>query len=419
MTQRRALKIFTGISQLVSMGGAAKRQGRRIRESDLGLMSDAALVSLDGKIKWVGPKAELSPRLIQECGGSLPTEETDLGGLCVMPGLVECHTHLVFAGDRSQEFEWRIQGQTYQEIAAKGGGIRHTVDSTRKASEEELLSLAQIRADRFVRQGVTTLEIKSGYGLDLLTELRLLRVAKAVIGPHVVTTYLGPHSRAPETPDFDQYIEVICREMLPRLPGLADRVDIYIENGFFTPAQAERYLGASKDLGLQVTAHVEQLSDSGGAEACLQFQPQSLDHLVYASDDLIRKLGQSETTAVLLPVSDLYLRMQYPRARAMIDQGVRVALSTDFNPGTSPTQDLSLVGVLARLQMQMTLPEVISALTIGSAHALNLQNECGSLEPGKWSDFVVLDGSWRELFYSVGHHPVKQVYRGGTLLAEN
>jgi imidazolonepropionase len=206
---------------------------------------------------------------------------------------VECHTHLVFAGDRSQEFELRIQGKSYQEIAAAGGGIRHTVDETRRATREQLQFLAEKRAARFARQGVTTLEVKSGYGLDLLTELKSLEVARALTGPRIRTTYLGAHSKSPEIPDFDGYMDFICSEVLPQLPGRADRVDIYVEKGFFSASQLERYFRKAQELGLKLTAHVEQLSDSGGAEAALKFSPQSLDHLVFASDSLIAALAKS------------------------------------------------------------------------------------------------------------------------------
>lgn len=403
--------VFTDIADCLTLAGAAAKGARRVTEEDLSIVSDAALVTRHGRIAWVGRRADLPAEF-----SGLPRKS--LGGATVLPGLVECHTHLVFAGSRAHEFEWRMQGQTYQEISAKGGGILSTVGATRAATEAELARTAQMRADRFVRQGVTTLEAKSGYGLDLENELKCLRVARSLRGPRVVATYLGAHSRSPDHPDLQAYLTHVLDVVLPEVARsrLADRVDIYVEKGFFDRDQARAYLGKARALGLSVTAHVEQLSDSGGADVALEFQPQSVDHVVYLGEESLRKVATSETTAVLLPASDFYLKMRYPPARALLDQGGRVALSTDFNPGTSPTQDLSLVGVLARIEMKMSLAEVIAAFTLGGAHALGLHNEVGSLEAGKQCDFLTLDGHWRELFYSVGHHPVRETFRLGEAL---
>lgn len=403
--------VFTDIADCLTLAGAAAKGGRRVTEEDLSIVTDAALVARHGRIEWVGPRADLP----SDYAG---WPRKSLGGATVLPGFVECHTHLVFAGSRAHEFEWRMQGQTYQEIAAKGGGILSTVKATREASEVDLAQTARKRADRFVRQGVTTLEVKSGYGLDLENELKCLRVARALRGPRVVTTYLGAHSRSPDHPDLAAYLKYVLEVVLPEVARakLADRVDIYVEKGFFDREQARAYLGQARAHGLAVTAHVEQLSDSGGTDVALEFDPQSVDHVVYLGEESVRKVSASETTAVLLPASDFYLKMRYPPARALLDQGGRVALSTDFNPGTSPTQDLSLVGVLARIEMKMSLAEVITAFTLGGAYALGLHKEVGSLEPGKRCDFLTLDGHWRELFYSVGHHPVKETFRSGEAL---
>ncbi len=405
---RAKLKVFTNIGELLTLEGARSKQARHPQQSDLGVIKSAALVCRDGKVEWVGHECDLKTK-------ASDAEFISLEGRTVIPAFVEPHTHLIFAGDRSHEFEWRIQGQTYQQIAAKGGGIRHTVNETRKASVAELTRLAEERAEVFVRQGVTTLEVKSGYGLDVETELRCLQVARALKGPRVVTTYLGAHSRSPEFPDLDSYLHMLCNEMLPRVARekLADRVDIYVEEGFFSVEQGRTYFRRAQELGLGITAHVDQLSDTDSTAMTLEFAPQSVDHVVFASDASIRKLAASGATAVLLPSSDFYLRMQYPKARAMIEAGVRVALSTDFNPGTSPTQDLSLVGVLARLEMRMTLPEVLVAYTLGAAFALAREAHVGSLSVDKYCDFSVLSGSWSELFYSVGRHPIQAVYKSG------
>jgi imidazolonepropionase len=403
-----ALKVFENIGELLSLEGAARKDGRRIVEADLSIVEDAALVAENGRLVWVGEKSKLPAEIRAQ-----KPEVVSLEGKTVLPAFVEPHTHLIFAGDRSEEFEWRMQGQSYQEISAKGGGILSTVKRTRAASEAQMLEIAQPRADRFLAQGVTLLEAKSGYGLDLDTELRLLRAARKIQGPQVVTTYLGPHSRSPDFPDLGAYVQFIIDKVLPEIARekLADRADIYIEKGFYDLELGRRYFEAVARLGLPLTAHVEQLSEFGGTDLALQFKPQSVDHLVYVNENTVRQLAQSATTAVLLPASDFYLKMRYPPARALIDGGARVALSTDFNPGTSPTQDLSFVGVLARIEMKMTLAEVIAAWTYGGASALGYAHELGSLERGKRADFSVFDGSWRELFYSVGHHPLSKVFR--------
>lgn len=411
MQTSSSLQIFEDIGELLTLQGAVKKDARRAVEDDLSIIPDAVMVCQNGRVAWVGSSGDFR-------AADWPGERVSLKGATVLPAFVEGHTHAIFAGDRAEEFEWRMQGKTYQEIAARGGGILSTVRATRQATFEQLKDLAQARVDCFVRQGVATLEIKSGYGLDLDTEKKILRVARSLRGPEIVTTYLGAHSRSPDFPALEDYLKYMTERVLPEIARekLADRVDIYIEKGFFDLKMSPVYLQKAQDLKLAITAHVEQLSEFGGAELALNFSPQSLDHLVYLSSATIDRLAKSSTTAVLLPASDLYLKMKYPPARTLIDQGARVAISTDFNPGTSPTQDLSLVGVLARLEMGMSLPEVLVAYTLGAAHALGKAHEIGSLIQGKYCDFAVLEGSWKELFYSIGHHPIRQVYRHGQIL---
>ncbi len=407
----KSFKVFEDISELLSLRAAAAKGGRRVTEDDLSIVKKAAIVAVDGQIVWTGPRAELHSDTLKSFGTD--PEFISLKNKTVLPAFVEPHTHLVFAGNRAHEFEWRMQGQTYQQIAAQGGGILSTVKATREADEVTLRKLAQKRADKYVAQGVTLLEVKSGYGQDLETEIKSLKAARALTGPDIVTTYLGPHSRSPDHADLESYMQKICGEILPRLVNekLADRADIYIEKGFYSTGLARTYFETSKALNLPITAHVEQLSDFGGTALALEFNPQSVDHVVYIGPEVIATLAKMETTAVLLPASDFYLKMRYPPARELIDAGARVALSSDFNPGTSPTQDLSFVGVLARIEMKMTLPEVIAAFTFGGAAALGKHKQLGSLEPGKRCDFLTLEDGWRDLFYSVGHHPVDSVWK--------
>lgn len=410
--------MFTGISELVSLQGAQAKEGRHVGEEDLSVVTKAALLVVGGKVAWVGPQKSLKSKMIRELTGKSSVTEVHLKGASVIPGLTECHTHLVFAGDRAQEFEWRNQGVTYQEISARGGGIRSTMKATREATPKVLKSLAQERVNRFVRQGVTTLEIKSGYGLNSAAEEKCLKVAGALNGPHVVRTFLGPHALPPEFVKPSDYVEHLVKVVLPTVKKkkLAERVDVFVEQGFFSLAEAQSWFEAAKGLGFELVAHVDQLTAGGGAAWAAALGARSVDHCIHMRAAEIEHLAKSQTTAVLLPTADFYLKMNYPPARSLIDSGARVALATDFNPGTSPTQDLSFVGVLARLEMKMTQAEVLSAYTVGAAHALGRAAEEGSLEIGKAANFAVVDGVWRDLFYRVGHHPISSTWRSGQRL---
>lgn len=404
--------LFTNIQELLTLKGAVKKGARRVLEKDLGIIKNAAMVCHKGRVLWVGPQKKLSKNIWKEFG---KPKEISLKSGTVMPAFVECHTHLVFAGNRADEFEMRTQGASYQEIAKKGGGILSTVRATRKAKEQDLIDLAQERADRFIRQGVTTLEIKSGYGLDLKTETKILRTARQLQNVRTVATYLGLHAVPPEFADSESYLVHVIDNVLPILAQkkLIDRVDAFVDEGYFSTDQARRYFQAARAYGFKVSAHVEQLTRQGGTEVAIEMGALSADHVVQVSKKDIQKLAESETTGVLLPAADFYLQMNYPPARDLIEAGARVALATDYNPGSSPTQDLSLVGMLARLEMKMSLPEVIVAYTLGAAHALDHGRDLGALLPGRICDFVVIDGSWRDLFYQVGFHPVGATWKQG------
>lgn len=409
---KKNLVLFEGIGELLTMSGVAQKRGRSVAELDLGIIPKGALLVEGERVVWAGARSKL-PRAWKE----RIAKAWDLGGRTVLPGFVECHTHLVFDGDRSAEFELRNQGVSYQEISARGGGILSTMRATRAATASRLLTMAQARADAFVRQGVTTLEAKSGYALDREGELKTLKVHARIRGPRVISTFLGAHALPPEFSATDAYLREL-EALLPeiRRKGLARRVDIFVEKGFFEAESARIYLKKARELGFDLAVHADQLTLSGGTDLAVELGARSADHVIRVGSAEIRRLAASETTAVLLPAADLYMKCDYPPARAMIEAGARVALATDFNPGSSPTQDLSLVGLLARLQMRMTLPEVLAALTFNAAAALGLDGICGSLEAGKSADFVALDGDWRGLFYSVGHHPVHSVYVQGRRL---
>ncbi len=355
--------------------------------------------------------------------GASPTDfyadkEINLQGALVLPGFVECHTHLVFAGQRGFEMEMKFQGKSYQAIAQAGGGILSTVKATREASLEELKKTARKRIHHFIAQGVTTLEIKSGYGLDLDTEIKMLEAIPTDCKVDIVRTFLGAHAKPPEAESAEEYLQELANRYLPEIKArkLASRVDIFVEKGFFEKEASRQYLETAKMLGFDITLHADQLSLSGGSELAAKLGAHSADHCIAIGDREIQQMARSNTVAVLLPAADLYLKCPYPPARKMMDQGITVALATDFNPGTSPTQDLGLVGVLARREMGMTLDEVVEAYTKGAARALGLQDQVGSLEPGKKADFTVWDCGEDELFLNIGGMRPAMVYKEGKAL---
>ncbi len=414
--------IYRGIQDLLTLSGAKERQARRPKEEDLGIISKAALlVSSKGEIRWVGPESRLTSSLLKsqfKVKQLRSLKEINLDAATVLPGLIECHTHLGFGGNRALEFEMRLQGATYQEIYERGGGIQSTVRATRKASQKELEENVLTRAKQFLRQGVTLLEAKSGYGLDLKTEIRLLQAYQKVLAPQIVSTYLGLHAKPPEHDHLETYVDEVVHKILPQIAKkkLAQRVDVFVEKGYFTPEQAQKYFEAADRLGFEKVIHADQLSLSGGAKVAVQTRCLSADHLIQVQEKEIQELSSSEVTCVLLPAADLYMKCAYPPARRLIDAGARVALATDFNPGSSPTQNVNLVGVLARLEMNMTLPEVIVGYTAAAAWALGREKTHGALQSGMRADFACSQKNWRELFYQVGDLDFNQVILSGRKL---
>lgn len=410
-----AATLFRNVSEILTLSGASAKRGRAINESDLGLHKNFSFLVEGDEITWIGPDKNIPKEVKKK-----KPKEKSLKGFTVVPGFVECHTHTVFAGSRAEEFELRNQGISYQEISARGGGILSTVKATREASTQNLQKLTQHRVNHFLNQGVTTLEIKSGYGLSLKDEMKMLEVAKKMKGPQIITTFLGAHAKSPDFETYEEYLHHLT-EALPiiKKKKLSNRVDIFIEKGFFEKDISQKYLQAAKDLGFDLTIHADQLSLSGGADVATQLKALSADHLIKIEDDQIRKLANSEVTCVLLPAADLYMKCPYPPARKLIEAGARVALATDFNPGTSPTQDLGLVGLLARTEMKMSLPEVIAAYTVGASFALGLQDKIGSLEAGKCADFLCMPDSWQNLFYVAGNLRASLVFKNGKVVANN
>lgn len=357
---------------------------------EIGAIRNAALVWEDEAIRWVGPEPEL-PDIYRE------EEALDAGGRLVVPGLVDGHTHLAFAGWRADEFVRRLRGASYREIAEAGGGIAATVRATRDAAEEELLGRCRGFLREMARLGVTTVECKSGYGLEPETELRQLRVYRRLAreGPlRIVPTFLGAHVVPPERrEDREGYLDLLVRRLLPEVAeaGLARFCDVFVEEGAFTPDEARRLLTAARGLGLGLKLHVDQLADGGGAALAAELGAVSADHLECVSPEGIAALAGAGTVAVTLPFCALYLDQAPAPARRLIEAGVPVAVATDFNPGTAPSYHLPLALTLACLRQRMTPAETLRAATAHAARAVGMADEIGSLETGKKADFAVID----------------------------
>jgi len=418
--------VVRNIGQLLTMRPALA-SAADAAEAELGLIRDAALVAVDGRVTWVGREADLPTQYGVSGSGSASgaaggaVVALDAGGRVVLPGLVECHTHLVFAGDRAREFELRSQGATYEEIWKAGGGILSTVRATREAGEAELEALALERLARFLEFGVTTVEAKSGYGLDLASELKLLRVADAVGAKQPVTvvpTFLGAHVVGPElASDRAGYVDLVCNGMIPEVAcqRLARFCDVFCENGAFSVEESRRILEAGRLHGLLPKIHAEQLSGFGGARLAAELGCVSADHLDFAGPADAEALARSGTTAVLLPGATLFTgKKRFADARLFAAAGCRVALSTDFNPGSSHTQNLWLMGTVACAYMGMRPSAALAAMTTGAAAALRMQDDVGHLGPGARADLLVLDDSrWEQVLYLFGRNPVKTVVKDG------
>ncbi len=402
--------IFRDFKRLYTFQAAVEKSARHVHVDDLSFIDDGAMVVDKGEVQWVGRSEDIPSAYKKNA------KVKKMKGLVGYPAFVECHTHAVFAGSRADEFEYRLQGASYQEIAKRGGGIVSTVGAVRDTSVKDLTKQSQMHVNQFLKQAVGTLEIKSGYGLNFETEAKILKIAKTLKGPRIVGTYLGPHAVPKDFTSPQAYLEEVMHDLDKiKKQKLASRADIFIEKGFFELPWAEEYIKKAKALGFSITIHGEQLSHSGGIEVAIKHGAKSVDHVVHANKEDINKLAHSEVTAVLLPSADYYLKINYPPARQMLDRGVRVALATDFNPGSSPSQDLAFVGLLARMEMQMTLAEVFIAYTLGAAYALGLESEVGSLSIGKRADFFTSESELEGFFYSVGSMPVREVYLAGKL----
>jgi imidazolonepropionase len=391
-------KALIHASEVLTGAGVRKKDGRKVQEEDLGRILDGAIVyrvkkqggkQIPDRIEWVGPTSELPKKWAR-------ISKTNLHGKkAIVPGFVDCHNHLVFAGDRSDEFAARCGGATYQEIAEKGGGIQSTVRATRAATVAELEKLAVARLKELYSYGVRTVEVKSGYGLSPESEYKILEVIPRLRKkfPHVkiTATFLGAHD-FPKDRSREAYLEDLVQVMLPEVAKkkLADSCDVFIDAGFYTVEEGKKILSCARDLGLKIKVHADELANTESAAMAAELGALSADHLLKISENGIQKLAQSQTVAVLLPGTAFYLKAAYAPARKLIDAGASVALATDFNPGTCMCLSLPSVMTIAALYLQMTRAEIFAAVTYNGAKALGHSDRTGTLEPGMDADFAVL-----------------------------
>jgi len=404
-TGRSARVLVRDLRQVVSPAGtAAPLRGAALGEVDV--LEDAFVLCEDGRIAEVGRMRDLDP-----LDGDV--DEVDGSGLCGIPGLVDCHTHLCFAGDRVEEFDLRARGASYEELHAAGGGILSTVGATRAAGEDALHTAVRRHREWMLHAGTTTFEGKSGYGLDRDTELASLRAIGTAGGS---PTWLGAHAVPPEYGDADSYLDLAIDEVLPEAARIAEAADVFIERGAFSVEQARRYLEACREAGLGLRLHGDQFSEQGAIGLAIELRARSVDHLEATGDDGIRRLAASEVVGVVLPVAALVLGRPMPRARELVDADGAIALATDFNPGSAFCESLPLVCSLACAQLGLSPAEALGAVTVNAAHVLRRADRVGRLAPGFDADLVLLDApDWRHLAYHVGGEVVSAVVQSGHL----
>ena len=398
--------LITGASQLLTLRGRGPRRGNSL--CNLGLIEDGALLVRDGLIAAVGSRAE-----VEALPEARTAEKLDLGGRVALPGFVDSHTHLIHAASRAEEYELKIAGASYEEIARKGGGILNSVKKLRAATSEALKKRAHAALKQFAAYGTTTVEAKSGYGLDVASELKILRLHKELAAEQaleIVSTFLGAHVVPAEyrgkTGGAERYIQLIEQNLLPEIgeSRLAEFCDVFCDRGAFSVVQSKRVLQAGRQWGLAPRLHAEQLSRTGAARLAILMRAASCDHLEHVNKSDIQALGKSETVATLLPGCDFHLGLkQYAPARALIEAGAIVALATDYNPGTSPTLSMPMILSLACTQLRMTPAEAITAATVNAAYSLGREKSIGSLEVGKQADIAVFEvADYREIPYYFG-----------------
>jgi imidazolonepropionase len=409
VTERAAPRLLIrDLDQLATPAGRdAPLRGRAL--ADVDWIDGAYVLCSDGLIEAVGRMRDLAP-----VDGDVV--EIDGRGRCAVPGLVDCHTHACFAGDRVEEFALRASGATYEELHAAGGGIRSTVRATRAADEAELVRIVRRHAEWMHRAGTTTFEAKSGYGLDRETELASLR---AIADAGGIPTWLGAHAVPAEFDDADAYLDFLLADVLPDAAGIAEAADVFVERGAFTVDQARRYLTACGAAGLALRLHGDQFTESGAVALAVELGARSINHLEATGDAGVRALGASDVAAVLLPASALFLDRPMPPGRALVDAGAAVALATDFNPGSAFCESLPLVCGLACTQLHLAPAEALAACTVNAAHVLGRADRVGRIAPGFAADLVLLEApDWRYLAYHLGGRVAGTVVKDGRPIHE-
>lgn len=417
-----ATLIIKNAAQVVTSKGASDKPLTGAKQGEITVIENGAVAVSGDKVAAVGATEEIMSRLKKDSG----FKEIDASGKVVLPGLVDPHTHVVFGGSREHELTLKLQGVPYLEILARGGGILSSVEATRAASEEELVERGMKYCRQMLKQGTTTAEAKSGYGLSTGAEIKTLRAVRRVAAAQpveLVPTFLGAHAVPKEyKEDPDRYVELVIEEMLPRVAeqNLARYCDVFCEKGVFSVEQSRRVLSAARKMGLGLKIHADEIVPLGGAELAAELGAVSADHLLVVSEQGIKKMAEAGVIAVLLPGTTFYLREEhYAPARNMIEAGVPVALATDFNPGSSPNNNLQLIINLACLYLRMTPAEVINAVTINAAHAIGRARDIGSLEDGKLADIVVFDApNYDYLAYRYGTNLVNLVIKKGKVVVE-
>jgi len=397
------IKILSNISQVVTVDTYGRNYKRGNELNELGVITDSSIVIENEYIKDIIPSSSVKSYEADEI--------MDLNGKIVLPGMVECHTHTAFAGSRAEEFKKKLKGIGYEEIAESGGGINKTVNSVRNSSIEDLINLITPRINYFISRGITTLEIKSGYGLDFQNEVKLLKVINFLnqkLPIDIIPTFLGAHTYPPEfKKDHDSYIKLLTSDLLPYISEnkLADFCDGFCEATAFSADEIETIFSKAKNLGFKLRLHTDQFNSIGGINVAIKLGALSVDHLEVITDQDINKLGKTEIVCVVFPGVSLFLNHKIAPARKLIDNNAILALSTDYNPGSSNISDMNLIMSLAALTMGMTIEETISAVTINSAKALNMNKIIGSIEIGKKADFSVFDtNDYSDIVYNVGRN---------------
>lgn len=408
--------IIKNASELVTCSGFVAKRGKEM--SDLHIINDGAVVIENGIIKAVGKTEDILKKYDES-----KYEVIDAFGKAVLPGFVDSHTHFVFGGYRAEEFSWRLRGDSYMEIMERGGGIINTVRGTMEASREELINLGKKRLDSMLSFGVTTLEGKSGYGLDFETEIKQLEVMHELEKMHpleIAKTFLGAHAVPKNYKGReDEFIDFIIERVLPVVVEreLAEFCDIFCEKNVFTVEQSRKLLNKAKEMGLKAKIHADEIVQLGGAELAAEIGAISADHLLQASDKGIEDMAKAGVVATLLPCTAFSLREEYARGRQMIDSGCAVALATDFNPGSCFTESIALVFALASMYMKMSIEEAITALTINGAAAIDRADKIGSIDEGKQGDIVILEfPSYKFLPYHIAVSTVEKVVKKGKLV---